>query len=142
VRAEVRKRNDESVKRLQDWIRLPTIAAERRSVDEGCQYMMELARDAGFGGVARVETKGLPSVFGTLDAGAPRTVGLYFMLDVKQADPAEWSSPPFEARIVQAASAGGGPGAVNQNNEAASPSFGKRPGRDRRCPEPGADRGE
>jgi acetylornithine deacetylase/succinyl-diaminopimelate desuccinylase-like protein len=37
---------------------------------------------------------------GTLDAGAPRTIGLYFMYDVKQVDPSEWTSPPWEAALV------------------------------------------
>jgi acetylornithine deacetylase/succinyl-diaminopimelate desuccinylase-like protein len=69
-------------------------------MNEGCEHMMQLALEAGFTGVKRVDTKGHPSVFGVLDAGAKRTVGLYFMSDVKQADPAEWSSPPFEARLV------------------------------------------
>ena len=36
-------------------------------------------------------TDGKPGVFATLDAGAPKTVGLYFMYDVKQFDPAEWT---------------------------------------------------
>ena len=123
VRAEVRKRHDESVKRLQDWIRLPSIAAESRAMNEGCDHMMELAREAGFEGVTRVDTKGYPSVFATLDAGARRTVGLYFMSDVKQADPAEWSSPPFEARIVDKPGFGRvvmGRGAVNQKGPEAA----------------------
>ena len=29
--------------------------------------------------------------------------GLYFMYDVKQFDPAEWTSPPLEARLVDRA---------------------------------------
>ena len=32
--------------------------------------------------------------------GAKKTVGLYFMYDVKQYDPAEWTSPPLAGRIV------------------------------------------
>ena len=59
-----------------------------------------MLRDAGFGQVTKVPTDGQPGIFATLDAGAPRTVGLYFMYDVKQADPAEWSSPPFDAALV------------------------------------------
>ena len=60
---------------------------------------MQLAREAGFQQVAeRRRPTASPGVFATLDAGAPRTVGLYFMYDVKQFDPAEWSSPPLEAR--------------------------------------------
>src|SRR6478735_8171524 len=59
----------------------------------------------------------------TLDAGAARTVGLYFMYDVKQVDPAEWSSPPWEARIVDKPGFGKvlvGRGAVNQKGPEAA----------------------
>jgi acetylornithine deacetylase/succinyl-diaminopimelate desuccinylase-like protein len=117
IKAEVAKRHDESLKRLQDWIKLPSIAAENRNMKEGCDLMMALAREAGFQSVSRVDTKGHPSVFATLDAGAKRTVGLYFMSDVKQVDPAEWSSPPFEARLLDRPGLGKvvmGRGAVNQ----------------------------
>jgi acetylornithine deacetylase/succinyl-diaminopimelate desuccinylase-like protein len=123
VKAEIAKRHDESVRRLQDWIKLPSIAAENRNMNEGCQRMMELAKEAGFQSVTRVDTKGHPSVFATLDAGAPRTVGLYFMSDVKQADASEWSSPPFEARIIDKAGFGKvvtGRGAVNQKGPEAA----------------------
>jgi acetylornithine deacetylase/succinyl-diaminopimelate desuccinylase-like protein len=44
-------------------------------------------------------------------------VGIYFMYDVKQADPTEWTSPPFEARIVDKSGFGKvliGRGAVKQ----------------------------
>ena len=61
--------------------------------------MARLATEAGFTGVRKVPTGGVPAVFGMLDAGAQRTVGIYFMYDVKQFDPAEWASPPLEARI-------------------------------------------
>ena len=47
-----------------------------------------------------IPTKGKPGVFATLDAGADTTLGVYFMYDVKQFDPAEWSSPPLEGRLV------------------------------------------
>jgi acetylornithine deacetylase/succinyl-diaminopimelate desuccinylase-like protein len=117
IRAEIAKRHDEGVKRLQTWVQEPAIAAENRGTEEGCKLMMELAREAGFQQVTRMPTDGVPGVFATLDAGAPRTVGLYFMYDVKQADPAEWSSPPFEARLLDKPGRGKvlmGRGAVNQ----------------------------
>ncbi|MGY3264473.1 M20/M25/M40 family metallo-hydrolase [Lysobacter sp. HA35] len=117
IRAEVTRRHDESVKRLQDWIALPSIAAEGRNSKEGAEYMAKLARDAGFQKVEVVQTDGKPGVFATLDAGAAKTVGLYFMYDVKQFDPAEWSSPPLEGRIVDKPDYGKaivGRGAVNQ----------------------------
>jgi acetylornithine deacetylase/succinyl-diaminopimelate desuccinylase-like protein len=90
---------------------------------EGCDLMMRLLRDAGFGEVTKVPTDGQPGVFATLDAGAPRTLGLYFMYDVKQADPAEWSSPPFEAALLDKPGLGKvivGRGAVNQKGPEAT----------------------
>src|SRR3546814_18475122 len=63
--------------------------------------MAELAKDAGFTNVEIVPTDGHPGVFGTIDVGAPRTLGIYFMYDVKQYDPAEWSSPPLEGKMVE-----------------------------------------
>src|SRR5512140_3787306 len=100
LQAEIEKRHDEAVRRLQDWVRQPTIAAEDRGINEGCDLMMRLLRDAGFAQVARIPTDRHPGVFGVLDAGAPKTLGVYFMYDVKQVDPSEWSSPPFDAALV------------------------------------------
>src|SRR6185369_3295518 len=117
VQAEIEKRHAEGVQRLQEWIRQPSIAAENRGMSEGCELMMKLARDAGFQSVAKVPTDGQPGVFATLDAGAPRTIGLYFMYDVKQVDPAEWSSPPWDGALVDKPGFGKvlmGRGAVNQ----------------------------
>ena len=117
IRAEITKRHDEAVKRLQDWIALPSIAAENRNFPAGAEYMAKLARDAGFQQATVINTDGKPGVFATLDAGAKKTVGLYFMYDVKQFDPAEWTSPPLEARIVDKPGIGKavvGRGAVNQ----------------------------
>ena len=105
------------MKRLQDWIALPSIAAENRNSREGAEYMAKLAREAGFQKVEIVDTSGKPGVFATLDAGAAKTVGLYFMYDVKQFDPAEWTSPPLEAQLVDKPGLGKviiGRGAVNQ----------------------------
>lgn len=92
-------------------------------MDEGAELMMKMARDAGFQTAKRIDSDGHPAVFATLDAGAPKTFGLYFMYDVKQADPAEWSSPPFEAKIVDKPGFGKvlmGRGAVNQKGPEAA----------------------
>ena len=121
--AQVDKRLDEAVQRLQEWIRQPSIAAENRGVNEGCELTMRLLREAGFGQVAKVPTDGQPGIFATLDAGAPRTLGLYFMYDVKQADPAEWTSPPWTGALVDKPGLGKvlmGRGAVNQKGPEAA----------------------
>src|SRR5258705_5897832 len=117
IRKEIAAQHDQSVKRLQDWIALPSIAAESLNSAAGAERMAQLVRDAGFQKVSVVATDGKPGVFATLDAGAARTVGLYFMYDVKQYDPAEWTSPPLESRIVDKPGFGKvlvGRGAVNQ----------------------------
>lgn len=123
VEAAVAKQHDEGVERLQEWIRLPSIAAEDRGFPDGAEYMASLLKDAGFQVATVIETDGKPGVFATLDAGAENTVGLYFMYDVKQVDPAEWSSPPFEARLVDKPGLGKaimGRGAVNQKGPEAA----------------------
>jgi acetylornithine deacetylase/succinyl-diaminopimelate desuccinylase-like protein len=123
IKAEITKRHDEAVKRLQDWIGQVSIAAENRGYPEGAEYMAKLARDAGFQQATVINTDGKPGVFATLDAGAPKTIGLYFMYDVKQFDPAEWTSPPTEARIVDKPPLGKvmiGRGAVNQKGPEAA----------------------
>ena len=121
--AQIEKRHDEAVQRLQEWIRQPSIAAENRGVDEGCELTMRMLREAGFSAVTKVPTEGQPGIFATLDAGAPRTLGLYFMYDVKQADPAEWTSPPWAAALVDKPGLGKivvGRGAVNQKGPEAA----------------------
>src|ERR1044071_6563777 len=123
IKAEITKRHDEAVKRLHDWIAQVSIAAENRGYPEGAEYMAKLARDAGFQKADVINTEGKPGVFATLDAGAAKTVGLYFMYDVKQFDPAEWTSPPTEARIVDKPPLGKviiGRGAVNQKGPEAA----------------------
>jgi acetylornithine deacetylase/succinyl-diaminopimelate desuccinylase-like protein len=100
VIAKIAPQHDATLKMLRDWIALPSIAAEDIGYPQGAEYMAKLARDAGFDRVDIIETAGKPGVFATLDVGAPTTLGLYFMYDVKQYDPAEWSSPPLEGRLV------------------------------------------
>lgn len=117
IRAAAEKGFDASVARIRDWIANPSIAAENYKMREGAEYMAALARDAGFTGVRIVPTDGHPGVVGVMDNGAKRWVGIYFMYDVKQFDPKEWSSPPLEGRIVDKEGFGKaivGRGAVNQ----------------------------
>jgi acetylornithine deacetylase/succinyl-diaminopimelate desuccinylase-like protein len=121
--AEIQKRHDESLKRLQTWIHQPSIAAENRGMNEGCELTMQMLRDAGFAQVTKVPTDGQPGIFATLDAGASKTIGLYFMYDVKQVDPSEWSSPPWDAALVDKPGLGKviiGRGAVNQKGPEAT----------------------
>ena len=41
VHAQVEKQHNEALRRLQHWIHQPSIAAEHRGMNEGCEFMME-----------------------------------------------------------------------------------------------------
>ena len=117
VIAEITPNRDEALDRLKKWIALPTIANMGVNHAEGAEYMRKLALDAGFQKARIVPTSGVDGVFATLDAGAPHTLAVYFMYDVKHYDPAEWSSPPLESRMIDKSGEGKaivGRGAVNQ----------------------------
>lgn len=100
VLRQVALQHDQTIRMLREWIAIPSIAAENIGYPRGAEYMAQLARDAGFTKVEVIPTAGKPGVFATLDAGAKNWLGIYFMYDVKQYDPAEWTSPPLEGRIV------------------------------------------
>ena len=117
IEAQVTQQHDAGVKRLQEWIRLPSIAAEDIGFPEGPLHLISLLQSVGFQHAVMVETDGKPGVFATLDAGAEKTVGIYMMYDVKQFDAEEWSSPPLEAALLDKPGFGKivmGRGAVNQ----------------------------
>ncbi len=48
IKTEIGKRHEEAVKRLQYWIKLPSIAAGDLNSKEGAEYMARLAKEAGF----------------------------------------------------------------------------------------------
>lgn len=115
--AAITQNHDRAIGRLRDWIAHPAIAAENRGFPDGAERMAAMLREVGFQHVEIIPTDGKPGVFATLDAGAPRTVGMYFMYDVKQFDPKEWTSPPLDGAIVDRPGLGKvmvGRGAVNQ----------------------------
>lgn len=117
INAAIKKHHSETLHYLQEWIKQPSIAAENKGINEGCDLTMRFLHDAGFGEVTKISTAGHPGIFATLDVGARRTIGVYFMYDVKQADPTEWSSPPWEAVLIDRPSLGKvlmGRGALNQ----------------------------
>ena len=123
IQTEIERRHHEAIARLQQWVRQPSIAAENNGIAEGCDLTTQLLRDAGFTPVTKLPTDGVPGIFATLDAGAPRTLGVYFMYDVKQVDPTEWSSPPWAASLVEKPGVGTvlvGRGAVNQKGPEAA----------------------
>jgi len=117
LKAQIASNHERAVTRLQKWIQLPSIAAENRGFPEGAEHLIALLKEVGFQSAVQIPTDGKPGVFATLDAGAAKTVGVYFMYDVKQFDPKEWTSPPLDAALVDKPGLGKvimGRGAVNQ----------------------------
>src|SRR5580658_47445 len=76
VLAEIPKMHAANIKRLQEWIALPSIAAENRNYPQGAEYMAKLAEQAGFTGVKLIPTSGKPGVFGRMDVGAKTTLAV------------------------------------------------------------------
>lgn len=123
IRAAVEKQLPENIARIQDWIKHPGIAAENWQMDAACDYTMGLLKDAGFQTVKKMPTSGQPGIFAVLDVGAKRTMGIYFMYDVKQVNPTEWTTPPFEAAMTDKPGFGKvivGRGAINQKGPQAA----------------------
>ncbi|MEO6870902.1 MAG: twin-arginine translocation pathway signal protein, partial [Chthoniobacterales bacterium] len=48
IKSEVLKQHDAALKRLQDWIALPSIAAENLNYPAGAELMVKMLKDAGF----------------------------------------------------------------------------------------------
>ena len=71
VLAQVPKMHAENVKRLQDWIALPSIAAENRNYPQGAEYMAKLAEQAGSGDEAARLRRRIALVSGAAPASAP-----------------------------------------------------------------------
>ena len=72
VRAAIEKQRPEAIKRLQNWIALPSIAAENRNMQEGVQMMIDLLKDAGFQSAKVMPTDGQPGSIRDLLAGLQR----------------------------------------------------------------------
>jgi len=100
VYAHIDANLDRHIAELQRWVRQPSVSAQ----DVGIQDMATLLRDdltaLGFQEAELVPTDGHPGVWGYYDAGADRTLLVYMMYDVQPVEPADWRSPPFEARLI------------------------------------------
>ena len=80
---QILRHHAEATTRLQTWIRQPSVNAEGLGMTEGCELLQRMCREAGFDSVQKVAAPGTSAVFAQLHAGAPRTLAVYFMYDVK-----------------------------------------------------------
>jgi acetylornithine deacetylase/succinyl-diaminopimelate desuccinylase-like protein len=116
VSAKIEAELEASVARIQKWIQQPSVSAQNIGIEDCNKLTMELLKEVGFQTVKRMPTDGHPGIFATLDVGAKKTLGLYFMYDVQPVEEKEWASPPWKAAIVDhpMGKAIMGRGAVNQ----------------------------
>jgi acetylornithine deacetylase/succinyl-diaminopimelate desuccinylase-like protein len=85
---------------IQRWLRQPSISAQNEGVLEMAEMLRGDLESMGFQEAELVPTDGHPGVWGYYDAGADKTLAVYFMYDVQPVNPEDWDSPPFDAAIV------------------------------------------
>jgi acetylornithine deacetylase/succinyl-diaminopimelate desuccinylase-like protein len=90
---------DAHLAELQRWVRQPSVSAQSRGIGEMADLLARDLEALGFGEVARVPTAGHPGVFAFHDAGAPRTLLVYFMYDV-QPEETGWQVGAFDGALV------------------------------------------
>src|SRR3989304_5183276 len=88
------------VERIQEYLRQPSISAENRGIKECAELTREYLAAAGCQEAEIVPTAGHPGVWGYYDAGAKKTLVIYWMYDVQPVNPEDWTTPPFEAQVV------------------------------------------
>ena len=91
---------DKHLNRLQELVRQPSISAENRGVRECAELVKHYLQDLGCDDARLVETSGNPVVYGFYDAGAAKTIIVYFMYDTQPVDEPGWTVPPLEGCVV------------------------------------------
>jgi acetylornithine deacetylase/succinyl-diaminopimelate desuccinylase-like protein len=103
LRTYLETNEDRHLSRLQTLLRQPSASVDGEGVEPCARLLVELLRDAGFPEAELIPTAGYPGVWAAYDAGAPVTVVVYGMFDVRRAAPEGWRTPPFAAEIVEMA---------------------------------------
>lgn len=94
-----------SLERLKNYLRLPSVSAQRQAIPETVDYVVQMLEE--IGGQAKVldEWGGNPVIYGYFAAGpegdSSKTILFYNHYDVQPAEPLEeWNSPPFEPTLA------------------------------------------
>jgi acetylornithine deacetylase/succinyl-diaminopimelate desuccinylase-like protein len=91
-------RLDEALRELQELVRLPSVSAQGRAIQETAHYLAD--RLAALGFQVKLVPKpgeGNPVVWAYQEGRSPKTILFYNHYDVQPPEPLEeWSSPPFE----------------------------------------------
>lgn len=104
VKEYITSNKDRFLSELFDWLRIPSVSADRRHKDDvrkAADFLLDKFRLAGVDKAEICETKGHPIVYAEkiVDSSLP-TVLVYGHYDVQPADPLNlWDSPAFEPVI-------------------------------------------
>ena len=101
IHRHIEEHEAEHIAKVQEFLRQPSISAENYGVQECAELLRQYYADLGCQEAELVETEGHPGVWAYYDAGAPKTIVNYCMYDVQPIVGEAWSSPPFEARLVE-----------------------------------------
>jgi acetylornithine deacetylase/succinyl-diaminopimelate desuccinylase-like protein len=91
---------DDHLAAIQRWLRQPSISAQNVGIEDMAELVRQDLENLGFAETAIVPTDGHPGVWGYYDAGAAKTLAVYFMYDVQPVNPEDWDSPPFAAELI------------------------------------------
>ncbi len=89
---------EESIALLADFVRLPSVSAEKRAIPETAAFVKSMIEGVGASAeIIEKEAPGHPVVVGELPGDSPYTLLLYNHYDVQPPEPLDlWKSPPFE----------------------------------------------
>jgi acetylornithine deacetylase/succinyl-diaminopimelate desuccinylase-like protein len=111
VKARIESDFAQHLERVRAFVRQPSISGTGEGVLETAELCAAEIRALG-GRAELAPTQGHPVVWGTLDAGAPKTLLFYGMYDVQPVTGESWIVPPFGGEIVDLPSLG--PSVVNR----------------------------
>ena len=96
---ENNKEND--IHRIQEFLRQPCIPSNFEGCKESAELLIRYYQELGCEEIELINTpSGRPGVFAYYNAGAPKTIVNYCMLDTKPANGNGWTKPPFDAQII------------------------------------------
>ncbi|MBC7090302.1 MAG: M20/M25/M40 family metallo-hydrolase [Nitrososphaeria archaeon] len=95
-------KRDYIVEEVRKLLRMPSISGTGEGIEDVAGYLRDWIRDRLGANTTLLRYGGHPIVYGKLDSRKEKTIIFYNMYDVQPTGPLElWSSPPFEARIVE-----------------------------------------
>jgi acetylornithine deacetylase/succinyl-diaminopimelate desuccinylase-like protein len=92
---------DEHIKKMQEFIRQPSVSAENHGVRECAELLKNYFLNSGCKNARLMETGSFPVVYGEINAHAEKTLLVYMMYDTQPFAGEQWANPPLEAKLVE-----------------------------------------